>query len=140
MEKEKNKDTEDFLKEFSLKPAPPALRDKILQNAYGKRGSNHVMAVLWKGIAVCLFLSILVTAVDAALSRAQHKRLWSFRDEHQEISGRQEEEWSILKDIIGEQPDSPNLVLKIALSEREETNQRQERRMEWREIFKEELE
>ena len=140
MEKKKNKDTEDFLKEFSFKPAPPALKDKILENAYGKRGSNHVIPVLWKGIAVFLFLSILVIAVDAALSNAQQNQLSSFLDKQQDSSEIQEEDWSMLKDIIGEPVDSPSLALKRAIAKREKTNQYQERRTEWREILEKELE
>jgi len=140
MEEEKNNDTEDFLKEFSLRAVPPALKEKILENDYGKRGSNHVIRMLWNGVAVCLVLSIIVIAVDAAISRVQQNQLSSFLDKQQDSIEKQEEDWSMLKDIIGGWVDSPSLNLKRALAEREKTNWDKERRNEWREILKEELE
>ncbi len=141
MKKENNKKTEDFLKDFSFKPAPSALKDKILINAQKKQKSNHVMtAFLWKGFVGCLFLLFIVIVVDATISHTQHKRFSLFLDIHQESSDKQEEEWSMLKDIIWEPLESTENEVKHRFYSSQEKSKINERNLEWRESLEKEFE
>lgn len=49
-------------------------------------------AFLWKGFVSCLFLLIIVIAVDVTVSGSQNNRFSSFLDIPQKSSDRQEEE------------------------------------------------
>ena len=140
MKRENNKKTEDFLKDFSFKPAPSALKDKILTNAQKKQKSNHVMtAFLWKGFVGCLFLLFIVIVVDATISHTQHKRFSLFLDKHQESSDKQEEEWSMLKDIIWEPLDSTENAIKKKFYRLSEKPGKRGRLPEWRESLEKEF-
>jgi hypothetical protein len=97
-------------------------------------------AFLWRGLVGCLLLLAIVVAVDATISHAQHKRFSSFLDQPQESSHRQEEEWSMLQDIIWEPYDSSRETVKKTILKRAITSQNDKRQQEWRETFEEEFE
>jgi len=141
VKKDNDQKTKDFLKAFSLKPAPPGLKEKILHPVPRRKKPPHTITpLLWKGFVATLILLILVIAVDATVSSNQNNRLSSFLDRPQESTAAQEEEWSMLKDIIWEPLDSPSKVEKkkfYTLREDREINKRQ---LEWKEILEEEFE
>ena len=113
MKKASDQKTEDFLKTFFIKPAPSGLKEKILHSVLQKKQSSSVITPwLWKGFVVTLILLIVVIAVDANVSSTQINRLSSFLDIPQEPTSAQEEEWSMLKDIIWEPLDSSGKVEK----------------------------
>lgn len=54
MKIQKDQKTEDFLNNFSRKPAPPELKEKILNEARRERAVNRVMTpMLWKVGLIC---------------------------------------------------------------------------------------
>jgi hypothetical protein len=141
MTKKRDEEVENFLKEFSLKPAPPAMKNKILENTLRKRESNHMISPLsWKGLAGCLFLLILVIAIDAAISHYQHKRFSSYLNKQQDTSRKQEEDWSLLKDIILESLGTSREGVKAVFFRSEDRERNKKRQKEWKESFKEEFE
>ena len=140
MKKENNNKTEDFLKGFSLKPAPPALKEKILDGALQKRNSIHeVTTFLSKGFVGCLLLLFVVIAVDATISHAQNRRFSSFIDEQQEPLDKTEEEWSMLKDIW-EPLDSDDNTIKFKFFGFQKKTETEARLPERRESLEQELE
>lgn len=97
-------------------------------------------AFLWKGFVSCLFLLIIVIAVDVTVSGSQNNRFSSFLDIPQKSSDKQEEEWSMLKDIIGEPLDSTENAAKKKFYGTQEKSKINERNLLWRESLKEEFE
>ncbi len=141
MKKENNKEIEEFLSTFSLKTGPPTLKNKILEGVHHKQKSDLGMTVfLRKGFIVCLLILTFVIAIDAAITGAQNRRISSLLDKRQESTDKSEEEWSILKDIIGEPFDSNKYVMGKILSGFLEKSGTGEHLPEWRESFKKELE
>ncbi len=141
MRKVGNKQTEDFLRMFSLKPSPPGLKEKILDDTLQKQNSNHARtAFLWKGFVGCLFLLFLVIVVDAAISKAQKNRFSSILDTPQESLNTQEEEWSMLKEIIGETLGSSENALINKFYVMQEKSKNKRRQLEWRESLEKEFE
>ena len=140
MEMGNNKKTEDFLGKFSCKTAPPGLKDKILEGALKKQKSNQIMtAFLWKGFVSCLFLLIIVIAIDTTVSGSQNNRFSSFLDIPQESSDKKEEEWSMLKDIIWEPLDSSENAAKKKFYGTREKFKKKARLSEWRESLEKEF-
>ena len=136
-----NKEVEDFLGNFSLKTGPPTLKEKILEGVHHKQKSDMGMTVfLRKGFIGCLLILIFVIAIDAAITGAQNRRISSLLDKRQESTDKNEEEWSILKDVVGEPFDSNKYVTGKMLSGFLEKSGTGERLLEWRESFKKELE
>jgi hypothetical protein len=141
MKKETDKETEDFLKTFSLKPASQGLKEKILDSTIQKKKTNHVMTVfLWKGFVSCLFLMIIVIAVDATVSHSQKNRFSSFLDKPQESSDKQEEEWSMLKEIIWDPLDEQANTVKKKYYGLQGKSKKNTRQLKWRESLEKELE
>jgi hypothetical protein len=141
MKKETDKETKDFLKTFSLKPAPQGLKEKILDSTMQKKKTNHVMTVfLWKGFVSCLFLMIIVIAVDATVSHSQKNRFSSFLDKPQESSDKQEEEWSMLKEIIWDPLDGQANTVKKKFYGLHGKSEKNTRQLKWRESLEKELE
>lgn len=141
MKRENNKKTEDFLRTFSLKTAPPGLKEKILAGALQKRNANNGMTTfLRKGFMGCFILLFIVIAVDATISRAQNRRFSSFLDKHQESASNAEEEWSMLKDIIWEPLDSTKNAVKKKFYGTQEKSKKKGRLPEWRESLEKEFE
>lgn len=141
MQKGDNKQTEDFLRMFSLRPSPPVLKEKILLETR-KRQNSHAMtnSFLWRGLVGCLLLLIFVIAIDAAITRSQNKRLTFFVHKEQESSVFTEEELSLIKDIIGEfssTTKSETIMNPYHLLDKKKKERRQN---EWRESFKKEME
>jgi len=140
MKRENNNKTENFLKVFSFKPAPPALKEKILDGALHKRKSIHeVTTFLSKGFVGCLFLLFVVIAVDATISHAQNRRFSSFVDKQQESTGNAEEEWSMLRDIW-EPLDSNENAVKFKFFGQQKTSEKEGRLAERRESLEREFE
>ena len=109
MEKGNNKKTEDFLQNFSYKPAPSTLKGKILSQSRRQQKTNDVrMAFLWKGLAGCALVLLLVMTIDAFVTHAQNKRFSSILQKQPESIDLTEEERSLIKDIVGEFLDSEN--------------------------------
>jgi hypothetical protein len=141
MEKGNNKQTEEFLKSFSYKAAPSAMKEKILNAALQREKSSHVMtAFLWKGIVACLLLLIIVIAIDVTINHAQNKRFTSFLHKEQESIDITEEERVIIKDIIGEFLDSTKIEAKIKLYNYPNKTKKRGRQTEWRESLEKEIE
>ena len=141
MDERNNKKTEDYLTTFSLKTVPPGLKEKILEGALQRQKPNHIMtAFLWKGFVSCLFLLIVVIAVDVTISGSQNNRFSSFLEIPQKSSDKQEEEWSMLKDIIGEPFDSTENAAKKKFYGTQEKSKNNERNLLWRESLEEEFE
>lgn len=141
MKKDNDRKTEDFLKTFSLKSAPPGLKEKILHSALHKKQTSPVITpLLWKGFVATLILLIIVIAVDATVSSTQYDRLSSFLGTPQASSATQEEEWSMLKDIIWEPLDLAGSAAKKKFYDLREDNEINKRQPEWREILEEEFE
>lgn len=141
MEKENNKDAEDYLGTFSLKPAPPGLKDKILDGALQKGKSNNGMTTfLWKGFVGCFILLFIVIAVDATITQSQNRRFSSLLGKQQESTDNSEEEWSMMKDIIWEYSDSTKNKAKINFYTLLEKSKNKRRQHEWRESLEEEFE
>jgi hypothetical protein len=141
MEKRNNKKTEEFLGMFSLKTAPPGLKEKILDGALKKHKSNQVMsAFLWRGFVGCLLILSIVFVVDATITRAQNRRFSSFVDKQQGSTGKAEEEWSMLKDIIWEPLDSTENVVRKKFYGSREKSEKKGRLVEWRESLEKEFE
>jgi hypothetical protein len=141
MEKGNKKETEDFLGAFSLKAGPTRLKEKILEGILQKQKPNRWMTVfLRKGFMGCLLILIFVIAVDAIILGVQNKRISSLLDNRQESTGKSEEEWSLLKDIIGEPFDSKkNAVGKMLFGFPEKSGTRRQL-WEWRESLEKEIE
>lgn len=92
---------EEFLKDFSLKPAPPELRAKILARAVQRQREVQVMTpFFWKGFLVCTVLILIFLGVDASLSKAQQNRIDSFFKRTMVSEPAQNEEWLSLGEII----------------------------------------
>ena len=141
MTEENNKKTEDFLGGFSLRNAPPDLKEKILDRALQKRKTNHEMTTfLRKGFVGCLILLIIVIAVDATITRAQNRRFSSFLDEQQATTDKAEEEWSMLEDIIWEHTESAKSEAKIKFYDLLKKKKKTRRQPEWRESLEKEFE
>jgi hypothetical protein len=141
MKKENDKKIEDFLKIFAYKPAPPGLKEKILRSALQRKQSSPVITpFIWKGFVTTLILLIIVMAVDATVSSNQNGHLSSFLDLPQESSDRQEEEWSMLKDIIWDPLDKSENAAKKKFYTLREDSEINKRQPEWREILEEEFE
>jgi hypothetical protein len=67
---------EEFLKGFSLKPAPPRLRAKILTRAVQERKAARVMTpLLWKTVLGCSILTLIFSGADKAISKSQQSRM-----------------------------------------------------------------
>ena len=140
MKKENNNKTDDFLKGFSLKPVPPALKEKILDGALQKRKSIHeVTTFLSKGFVGCLLMLFVVIALDATISHAQNRRFSSFVDEQQESLDKMDEEWSMLQDIW-EPLDTNEDALKFKFFSEQKKSEIEARLPEWRESLEQEFE
>ncbi len=142
MKKENDKRIEDFLKTFSLIPAPPGLKGKILHSTLHKRQSSPVLTpFLWRGLAGTLIFLIIVIAVDATISSSQYNRLTTFLKLPQESTAAQEEEeWSMLKNIIWEPLDSSGNTEKKKFYNLRKNSEINKRQLQWREILEEEFE
>ncbi len=140
MKKENDKNIEDFLEMFDLKPAPPGLKRKILQTAQSRKPSSPVNSPsLLKGFITTLILLSIVIAVDAAVSSYQNDRLYSFLDLPRESSASQEEEWSLLKGIIWDPLDTSGNTTKKRFYAGREISEMDKRQHGWREILEEEF-
>ncbi len=140
MKEDKDKKTEDWLRSFSLRPAPPVLKEKILHSvSHKKRSSSVITPWFGKGFLATLILLIVVIAVDAAVSSTQIKRLSSLLGIHQEPTFAQEEEWSLLKEIIWDPLDASGNTAKQKLYERREKSETNKRQPGWRKILEEEF-
>ena len=136
-----NKETEDFLATFSLKSTLPGLKEKILEGALQRQKPNHIMtASLWKGFVGCLFLLIVVIAVDVTVSGSQNNRFSSFLDKPQESSDKQEEEWSMLKEIIWDPLDEQANTVKKKYYGLQGKSEKNTRQLKWRESLEKEFE
>ncbi len=141
MKKENNKKTEDFLEDFSFKPAPSILKGKILGYSRQRQKTNHVrVAFLWKGLVGCVLLLILVIAIDAAITHAQNKRFSSILQKEQESIEITGEERSLIKDVIGEFSDSTKSDASIKLYDFLGKKKNKRRQTEWREYWEKEIE
>jgi hypothetical protein len=141
MHEENNKRTEKFLKNFSFKPAPSALKRKILNDVLQLQKMNQVKAVfLWKGLVGCLLLLIFVMAIDAALTHTQNKRFSSILHKEQESIDITEEERAMIEDIMGEFLDSIKIEAKTNLHYFPEKTKKRRRQTEWRESLIKEIE
>jgi len=141
MEKRNNKDTEDFLGLFSLKTAPPGLKEKILDGALQKQKSDQGMTIfLRKGFVGCLLALSIVIAVDATISGAQNRRFASFLDKQQNLVDKTEDEWSMLKDIIWDTFDPSDNAVKKKFYGSKEKSINKGRLSEWRESLEKEFE
>lgn len=141
MKKDYGQKTEEFLKTFSLKPAPHGLKKKILLAALQRKQSSPAITPLfWKKFVATLILLIIVIAVDATVSSMQNNRFSSILDIPQDLSAAQEEEWSMLKDIIWKPSDSSREVEKKKFCALREDKEIKKRQTEWRKILEEEFE
>lgn len=141
MKKEIDKKTENFLKAFSLRPAPQDLKEKILDSTIQKKKTNHVMTpILWKGLVGCLFLLVLVLAVDAGFSKIQSERINSITGLSKTPPAETTDDWTMLRDILWEPLDSTGdtgMAKFYALQKKKGEIARQ---LEWRESLEKELE
>jgi len=141
MKKENNKNPEDFLRTFFLKPAPPGLKDKILDNAIQKKKTNHVMTpILWKGLMGCLFLLIIVLAVDAGVSKIQSNRINNITGMSKIPSAETRDDWTLLHDVLWEPLDSTGDTGKAKFHALQKKKGKITRQLEWRESLEKELE
>ncbi|UCE40775.1 MAG: hypothetical protein JSV17_15215 [Candidatus Aminicenantes bacterium] len=141
MEKGNNKKTEEFLKRFSYKVAPSAMKEKILSNALRRHKTNQVKAAfLRKGFAGCLLTLSIVIAVDATITQAQNRRFSSFLDNKQEAAEKAKEEWSMIKDIIWGPLDSSDNIMKKKFLGTQKIIEKKGRLPEWRESLEKEFE
>jgi hypothetical protein len=141
MKKENNEKTEDFLRTFSLKPAPPKLKDRILVNAIQRKKSTHVMTpLLWKGLVGCLFLLIIVLAVDAGLSKIQNERYISITGMPKTPPDEATDDWTMLHDILWEPLVSAKDTGKEKFNAFLKKRGKKMRRPEWRESLEKEWE
>jgi hypothetical protein len=141
VKEDKDKKTEYWLKEFTFKPVPSGLKEKILHSISHKKRSFPVITPwLGKGFVATLILLIIVITVDATVSSTQINRLSSILGIPQEPASQQEEEWSMLKDIIWEPLDPSENNARKKFYTLGEDNQINKRQPEWREILEEEFE
>jgi hypothetical protein len=141
MEQENNKQTEKLLEAFSLKPAPPSLKEKILVHARQKHKTNNVkIAYWWKGLAACCVLMIFVIVIDVAVTYVQNKRISSIYQKEQESIALSEEERSLIRDIIGEFSGSAESSTKSKLFLSLEKKNDKRRQPEWRISLEKEIE
>lgn len=107
MKNDSERKTEDFLKTFSLKPAPLGLKEKILDQIPQRKKISPVMTpFLWKGFMGCMLLLMGVLVVDAAVSKTQSKRIQTFFKKSTAPHVMRGEDWILLEEIIGEPLDS----------------------------------
>ena len=136
-----NKQTEDFLRLFSLKSPPPGLKDKILESALQTPRSSHGgTAFLLKGFVGCLFLLFIIIAVDAAITRAQNKLFSSIVQKGQDSTFLTEQERSLIQDIIGEFSNTSKSGANMNLYYLLEKKKKRGRQIEWRESLEKEME
>ncbi len=141
MKTENNKETEDFLSTFSLKTGPPRLKEKILDGVLKKQKADQGLTLfLRKGFIGCLLILILVIAIDGVITGVQNRRISSLLGKHQESTDKNEEEWSVLMDIIGEPFDSHKNAIGKMLSRFPEKSGTWRRLPEWRESLEKEFE
>lgn len=141
MKKETDKETEDFLKTYSLKPPPEGLKEKILVGIQHKKKTDHVMTpILWKAFAGCVFLLVLVLAVDAGVSRMHSKRINRMTGLVKIPPAETTEDWSVLHDILWEPLDSSQETGREKYYAIQKSREITTRPQEWRESLEKELE
>ena len=141
MEKGNNKQTEKFLKNFSFKPAPSALKRKILHDVLRQQKTkNGRMEYLLKGLVGCSVLLILAIAIDATITHTQNKRFASLLQKEQESIDLTEEERAVIEDILGKFIDSTKIEAKTKLYAFPEKKNKKRRLPEWRESLEKEIE
>jgi hypothetical protein len=141
MEKGNNKQTEKFLKNFSFKPAPSALKQKILNDVLRQEKTNNGrIDYLLKGLVGCSVLLILAIAIDATITHAQNKRFSSILQKEQESIDLTEEERAVIEDILGKFMDSTKIEANMQLYDFLKKKKNKRRQAEWRESLKKEIE
>jgi len=74
MKNQNDQKIEDFLSSFSRKPAPPALKGKILHKAQRERAETRIMTSgLWKVVLCCTTCILLFLLLDTIISYHQKK-------------------------------------------------------------------
>jgi hypothetical protein len=121
-------DIEKRLKSIILKPAPPGLRDRILDTA-----SKRQEAVAWttpllrKCLAGCAVLLALVFFTDLFLSRAQQNRLRALIDGSRQVQSPVDDESRWLAEVL-EDPIGPNRLVQKEMAIVRQKNAAQVRR------------
>jgi len=78
MKYQNNQETEDFLNNFSRKPAPSELKEKILNEARRERAENMVMTpMLWKVGLICSASILMFLLLDTVILHKQKKYIAS---------------------------------------------------------------
>jgi hypothetical protein len=141
MKEENNQQTEKFLRKFSFKPAPAALKEKILDDVLKQqKAKNGRMDYLLKGLAGCTVLLILAIAFDTTITHAQSKRVGSLLHKEQESIDITEEERAVIEDILGDFLDSTRIEANLKLHAFPEKSKKRRRQAEWRESLEKEIE
>ncbi len=103
MTREGNGDIEKRLRSLTLKPAPPGLREKVLQAAAKNKGEAAWTTPLLRwSLAGCAAVLALVFIADAALSRNQQSRLHALMDGSPLMQDRAADENRVLAEVLGE--------------------------------------
>jgi hypothetical protein len=141
MDEENHEKTEEYLKSFSFKPTPPALKGKILDNSLQRQKKNNGRTDhLLKGLAGCSVLLILAIAIDTTITRSQNKHFSSILQKHQESKDITEEERFLIKDIVGEFLSSTKIESTIKLYDFPKKKKKERRQAEWRKSLEKEIE
>ncbi len=125
MKYQNNQKTEDFLNNFSRKPAPPELKEKILNEARRERAEKRVMTpMLWKVGLICSASILTFLLLDTFILHNQ-KRYFASLVGTQPVTRIQKQDDSLLflARILNMSPEAENIAwLKGKLSRKHKAN------------------
>jgi hypothetical protein len=125
MKYQNNQKTIDFLNNFSRKPAPPELKEKILNEARRERAENRVITpILWKVGLICSASILMFLLLDIVILHKQKRYIASLVGT-QPVTWIQKEDDSILylAKLLNMTPEAENMAwLKAKLLRKHKSN------------------
>ena len=125
MKYQNNQKTVDFLNDFSRKPAPPELKEKILNEARRERAENRVMTpMLWKVGLICSASILMFLLLDIFILPNQKRYIASLVGT-QPVTRIQKQDDSILflARLLNMSPEAENMAwLKAKLLRKHKSN------------------
>jgi len=125
MKYQNNQKTVDFLNNFSRKPAPPELKEKILNEAQRERAEKRVMTpMLWKVALICSASILMFLLLDTFILHNQKRYIASLVGTQPVIRiQKQDNSILFLAKLLNMSPEAENMAwLKAKLLRKHKSN------------------